>query len=93
MEFETNEGKWIRIAISGEKDGSLGRDFTFSYQLEYEPLPQINPYAHQYLTLEGRHCLEYLPVGGQYVLVETAVPDGYAEAEPRLIRVLARKLS
>lgn len=88
MEFETNEGKWIRIAISGEKDGSLGRDFTFSYQLEYEPLPQINPYAHQYLTLEGRHCLEYLPVGGQYVLVETAVPDGYAEAEPRLIRVL-----
>lgn len=87
MHYRTDGGKDIRITVYGGQDGQGGEGFTFEYQFEYRKLPEINAYANSYLTLEGRHRIEYLPVGASYVLVETRVPDGFAKAADIVIRV------
>lgn len=85
--FVTDQGEQIRITVSGEQQKRLGRDFTCEYQFDYQKLDKINDYAASWLTLEGMHRMDYLPVGGKYVLVETAVPAGYAKAEDTVIQI------
>ncbi len=85
---QTDTGKDIRVSIYGEIANSGGRDFTFEYQFDYRKLSHINPYASSYQTLEGRRRLDYLPVGGNYVLVETGAPEGFGKAEDRIITVM-----
>lgn len=77
--FRTEEGKEIRITVYEQ--------FTFEYQFDYHLLPQAGPYGTSYLTEEGIRRIDGLPVGKTFVLVETRVPDGYAQAEPVVIHV------
>ncbi|MEW4411273.1 SpaA isopeptide-forming pilin-related protein [Clostridium sp. AN503] len=88
MTWRTDGGQDIRICIYGENANAGGRDFTFEYQFDYRKLPHINAYANSYQTLEGRRRMDYLPVGGKYVLSETVVPDGFCKAEDQLVTVV-----
>ena len=83
--LETDDGKMIRVAAYGQKEGLAGRDFTFEYQYDYHKIPEIGVRACSYLTAEGMRRFDYLPVGVSYVLVETEVPAGYAGAAPVLL--------
>lgn len=87
MVLRTEEGKDIRIQITGEYQNRGGIDFAFTYQFEYQKLSQVNEYAASWLTLDGVHRIEYLPAGASYRLVETVVPYGYRKAEDVLVEV------
>lgn len=64
-----------------------GKDFAYAYKFDYHSLPRINRYANAWLQADGRYRMDYLPVGGKYVLVETKAPAGYAKAEPVAVTV------
>lgn len=87
MWMRTGEGAMNRVLVYGQRENRGGRDFTFEYQFNYKKLPQVNEYAVSYDTPEGRHRLEYLPVGSSYVLRETRVPHGFARAEDVLVEI------
>ena len=87
MILRTNEGCDIRITISGEQENRQGADFMFEYQFDYRKLPEVNAYACAWMTVEGIHRIDYLPVGNNYVLVETLVPGGFTKASDVLIEV------
>lgn len=86
--FRTDDGKDIRITVYGETMNRQGKDFTYEYQFDYRRLPGINEYANSYQTLAGIRRLDYLPVGKSYVLVESGVPQGFAQAEDMVITVM-----
>ncbi|MDD3252935.1 MAG: SpaA isopeptide-forming pilin-related protein [Lachnospiraceae bacterium] len=85
--FRTEEGMDIRISVYGQQDRLSGRDFIYEYQFDWKELSQIHERAKLYQTIEGRTRLEYLPVGSSYVLVETEVVPGFAQAEPLVITI------
>lgn len=85
--YRTDDGMDIRISVYGGTAGRGGRDFTFDYQFNYKKLPGVNDHAASYLTLEGRHRIDYLPAGMKYVLVEEDPPEGFAKAEDMAVTV------
>ena len=64
-----------------------GTEFAYDYKFNYHTLPQVNAYANAWLEADGRYRMDYLPVGGRYVLVETRTPEGYVKAEPVAVKV------
>lgn len=64
-----------------------GADFEYSYQFDYHRLSHVGEYAHAWLTADGSRRMDYLPVGGSYVLVETKAPEGFAAIPPLLVTV------
>ena len=64
-----------------------GKTLSYSYKFDYQKLAAVNGYANSWTDAEGRHRLDYLPVGGTYVLVETKAPTGFAQAAPKVIKV------
>lgn len=64
-----------------------GKEFTYNYKFHYEKLSQVNDYANMWLTADGLQRFDYLPVGEKLVLVETQVPEGFAQAVPVLVEV------
>ena len=95
--WQTDEGKTIRITIyrnvtNGATDDSGQLPLNFEYQFNYRELADM---MKSYDTLEGMHRIDYLPftdvrdgVGvGNYVLVETQVPEGYEAAKPKAITI------
>lgn len=64
-----------------------GKTLSYSYKLDYQKLAAVNGYANSWTDAEGRHRLDYLPVGGTYVLVETKAPTGFAQAVPKVIKI------
>lgn len=87
MIYETDDNRKVRITIYQEEVTRQGRDFTFEYQFDYRRLDDINAHACSYLTADGIRRFDYLPVGANYVLVETGVPTGYEKAGDRLISI------
>lgn len=87
MIYETDDKQEVRITIYQEEAVRQGRDFTFEYQFDYRRLSGVNERACSYLTTEGIRRFDYLPVGANYVLVETEAPAGYEKAEDRLILI------
>lgn len=87
MLYRMEDGKHIRVTAYQQQDNRWGKDFCFEYQFEYQKLENVNPYAVSYVTMDGMRRLEYLPVGNNYVLVETGVPEGFAKSEDILIAV------
>ncbi len=85
--FQMEDGSETRISVYGESANRGGREFIYEYQFDYRRLPQINQRAVSYITLEGRRRIDYLPAGRSYVLKETRVPEGYAQATPVVITV------
>lgn len=74
------------VAATGrvEPDAVSGHGL-MKYDYDFQPIP--NTYQGRYCCTEaGTTRLEYLPVGN-YVLVETENPAGYATADPVLITV------
>ena len=67
-----------------------GADFTYTYKFNCQSLPQVNAYANAWLDSQGRFRIDYLPVGGKYVLVEKEAPEGYEKAEPIAVQVEER---
>ena len=67
-----------------------GADFTYTYKFNFQSLPQVNAYANAWLDSQGRFRIDYLPVGGKYVLVEKEAPEGYEKAEPIAVQVEER---
>ncbi len=84
--FCIDNGKAVRVTVYERRDEKEKRNFTFEYQLDYRKLEHINEHAVSYMTLEGIWRIDYLPVNGCYVLVETA-PPGYAKAADMVIRI------
>lgn len=95
--WETDEGKVIRVTIyrnvtNGATDESGQLPLIFEYQFNYRDLAGN---MKSYDTLEGMHRIDYLPFTdikdgsavGNYVLVETRVPEGYEAAEPKAITI------
>lgn len=85
--YRTDDGMDIRISVYGGTADRGGRDFTFDYQFNHKKLPGVNGHAASYLTLEGRHRIDYLPAGTKYVLVETDPPEGFAKAGDMAVTV------
>lgn len=87
MYFKTNSDETVKIEI-GQTSGSLGETiYNFDYKFDYKKLNGINDYACSYLTSQGHRRFDYLPAGENFVLVETKVPEGYAKAADRIIKV------
>lgn len=87
MEFLTSEGQIIRITVYEKKESRQGSDFVYEYQFDYQKLSQINEYACAWVTLDGVYRLEYLPVGGHFLLQERKAPKGYLKAEDTMLYV------
>ncbi len=87
MVLLTDDGAEIRVNISEQGKNLLGQNRVYTYRFDYHALPDVNSRASSYLTESGMRRLDYLPVGADYVLVETAPPDGFAASVPVLIRV------
>lgn len=98
--WETDEGKLIRITIyrnpgNGALDGSGRLPLSFEYQFNYRKLAEN---MKSYDTLEGVHRIDYLPFTnekdgrmiGNYVLVETKVPEGFEAAEPKAVVIVEK---
>ena len=64
-----------------------GADFTYTYKFNCQSLPQVNAYANAWLDSQGRFRIDYLPVGGKYVLVEKEAPKGYNRMKPVLFHI------
>ena len=77
---------------NGATDDSGQLPLNFEYQFNYRELADM---MKSYDTLEGMHRIDYLPFTdvrdgmkvGNYVLVETQVPEGYEAAKPKAITV------
>ncbi len=85
--YRMENGVKIRIGVTKEQDLFADHLYRFEYQFDWKALPQINPYACTYLTLENHQRFDYLPAGASYVLVETKVPEGFARAGVVLVTV------
>ena len=85
------EGVTLTIEETGQKVLAdvryNGTEFAYDYKFNYHTLPQVNAYANAWLEADGRYRMDYLPVGGRYVLVETRTPEGYVKAEPVAVKV------
>ncbi len=79
--YRMEDGREIRVVVYQQQDNRWGKDFVFEYQFDYRTLPMVNSHAVSYVTADGIRRLDYLPVEGAYVLVETEVPEGFAKAE------------
>lgn len=93
--WKTDSGKMIRITIyrdiqNGSLDETGNVPWKYEYQFNYR---ELTGGVKSYDTLEGMHRIDYLPFHaekagkkvGNYVLVETKVPDGYEKAAPKAI--------
>ena len=77
---------------NGATDDSGQLPLNFEYQFNYRELADM---MKSYDTLEGMHRIDYLPFTdvrdgmkvGNYVLVETQVPEGYEAAKPKAITI------
>lgn len=87
MIFCTDNGKFIRVSIYGERENRQGKTGDFEYQFDYKKMPWINSRAVSYVTLDGVRRFNFLPAGKKYVLVETTVPRGYAKSSDQVITV------
>ena len=64
-----------------------GSGLEYTYKFDYVRLDHVNDHANAWLTADGSRRMDYLPVGAAYVLVETKAPEGFALADPVVVKV------
>lgn len=80
-------GRKVRISVFQQKQAGSKINYSCDYEFDWINITAINGYCDSYITVNGDRRFNYLPIGKEYVIVETEAPAGYAKAQPKLVTV------
>ena len=83
LTYKDDFGRIIKIAAYEKKTAS-GKT-AYEFDIAYDTTG--TDYITSYTTLGGQRRFNRLPIGGKYVVVETAAPTGFAKAAPKVVTV------